>query len=108
MIDAGKFLGRAVRDSSAIFEQDDARGEQKRFAKIVGDKDDGFAEASCEGAEFTLKLGASDGIKSAKRLVHQENAWFSSEGARDADALTLSTRQLVRAAIAVLCRFETD
>src|SRR6266851_5504219 len=108
MINAGKFLRRGVSAYSAIFKEDDARGEQERFAKIVGDKDDGLAEAAREGAEFTLKLGAGDGIESAKRLVHQENGRVGGEGAGDADALALAAGELVRAAIAVFCRFETD
>jgi len=108
MINAGKFLRRGVSDYSAIFEKDDARGEQERFAKIVGDKDDGFAETASEGAEFTLKLGAGDGIESAKGFVHQENGRVDGEGTGNADALALAARKFVGAATAVLCRFETD
>src|SRR5216684_1933628 len=81
MIDAGKFLGRGVSDDSAIFEKNDARGEDERFAKVVGDKDDGFAETAGEGAEFALKLGAGDGIESAERLVHEENGRIGGKGA---------------------------
>src|SRR4029077_7252198 len=103
-IEAGKFLRRAVRDNSAIFEEDDSRGEQECFAKIVGDKDDGLAETASEGAEFTLKLGAGDGIESAERLVHQENGRVGGKGAGDADALALAAREFVWAALAVLCR----
>jgi len=90
MIDAGKFLRRGVSDDSSIFEKNDARGEEERFAKIVGDKDDGLAETAREGAEFALKLGAGDGIESTKGLVHQENGRVGGEGASDADALTLA------------------
>jgi len=108
MIDAGKFLWRGVGDDTAAFEEDDARGEQERFAKVVSDKNDGFAEAARESAEFTLKLGTGDGIKGSKGLVHQENGRVGGEGASDADALTLAAGELVRAAIAVFCRFETD
>ena len=108
MIDAGKFLRGGVNDDAAAFEEDDARGEQERFAKIVGDKDNGLAEAASEGAEFTLKLGAGDRIESAKGLVHQENGRVDGEGTGNADALALAARKFVRAATAVLCRFETD
>ena len=108
MIDAGKFLWRGVGDDTSAFEEDDAGGEQERFAKIVGDKDDGFAEAAGQGAEFALKLGACDGVESAEGLVHQENRRVGGEGASDADALTLAAGELVRSAIAVFCRFETD
>ena len=108
VIDAGKFLRRAVSDNSAIFEEDDSRGEQECFAKIVGDKHDGFAETAREGAEFALKLGAGNGIESAKGLVHQENGRVGGEGASDADPLTLAAGEFVRSAMAVLCRFKTD
>src|SRR5712664_3965273 len=101
MIDAGKFLRRGVSDDSAIFEKNDARGEKERFAKVVGDKDDGFAETAGEGAEFPLKLGAGDGIESAERLVHEENGRIGGKGASDADALTLAAGEFVRSAIAV-------
>src|SRR6267143_1301891 len=99
MIDAGKFLRRGVSDDSAIFEKNDARGEKERFAKVVGDKDDGFAETAGEGAEFALKLGAGDGIESAERLVHEENGRIGGKGASDADALTLAAGEFVRTAI---------
>ena len=108
MVDFGKFLRRAVNDNSAIFEKDDARGEQERLAKVVGDKNDGFAETAREGAEFTLKLGAGDGVEGAKGLVHQENGRVGGKGPGDADALALAAGELVRSAIAVFCRFETD
>ena len=108
MIDAGKFLRRGVSDDSAIFEKNDARGEKERFAKVVGDKDDGFAETAGEGAEFALKLGAGDGVESAERLVHEENGRIGGKGASDADTLTLAAGEFVRSAIAVFCRFQTD
>jgi len=58
--------------------------------QIVSDEDDGFAEAAGEGAEFALELGASNGIKRAKGLVHQQDGRIGSEGAGDADALALA------------------
>src|SRR5260370_41354931 len=80
MIDAGKFLRRGVSHDSAIFEKNDARGEEERFAKVVGDKDDGFAETAGDRAEFALKLGAGDGIESAERLVHEEAGGIGGQG----------------------------
>jgi hypothetical protein len=108
MVDFGKFLRRAVNDNSAIFEKDDARGEQERLAKVVGDKNNGFAETARKGAEFTLKLGAGNGIQCAKGLIHQENGRVGGKGSGDADALPLAAGELVRSAIAVFCRFEAD
>jgi hypothetical protein len=108
MVDSGKFLRRAVSDNSPIFEEDDARGEQERLAKVVGDKNNGFPETARESAKFTLKLSAGDGIESAKGFIHQENGWVGGKGPGDADALALAAGELVRAAIAVFCRFKTD
>jgi len=107
MINTGKFLRSGLGDDATVLQKDDARGEQERLAKVVGDKNDGFVETAREGAEFTLKLGAGDGIEGAKGLIHQENGRVGGEGPGDADALALAAGELVRAAITVFCRFET-
>jgi hypothetical protein len=96
MIDARKFPRSGVGDDASTFEKYDARGEEQRFAKVVGDEDDGLAEAAREGAEFALKLGAGDGIERAEGFVHQENGRVGGEGASDADALALTAGKLVR------------
>jgi hypothetical protein len=108
MVDSRKFLRSGLGDDATVLQKDDARGEQERLAKVVGDKNNGFAKTAREGAEFTLKLGAGDGVEGAKGLVHQENGRVGGKGARDANALALPAGELVRAAIAVFCRFETD
>jgi hypothetical protein len=108
MIDSGKLLRRAVSDNPAIFKEDYAGGEQERFAKIVGNENDGFAETAREGAEFALKFRAGHGIKSTERLVHQENGRVGRKSASDPDALALAAREFARPATAVLCRFKTD
>jgi hypothetical protein len=64
----------------------------------VRDEDDGFFEAASEGAEFALKLGASDGIEGAERLVHEKDGRVGSEGAGDADALALAAGKFARTA----------
>src|SRR5258708_40111445 len=96
MIDARKFLRSGVGDDASAFEKYDAGGEEQRFAKIVGDEDDGLAEAAREGAEFALKLGAGDGVERAEGLVHQENGRVGGEGASDADAVAPTAGKLVR------------
>jgi hypothetical protein len=92
MIDAEKFLRRGGGDDAAGLEQNDARRQEERFAEIVGDEDDGLAEAASQIAEFALKFGARNGIESAEGLVHQEHRWVCRKSARDADALTLPSR----------------
>jgi hypothetical protein len=98
MIDAGKFLRSGIGDDTAAFQQDYARSEKQRFAKIVGDEDDRLAEAAGEGAEFALKFGAGNGIERAERLIHEEDGRVSGEGAGYADALALAAGEFVRAA----------
>jgi hypothetical protein len=98
MIDARKFLRSGIGNDAAAFEKDNARRQEQRFAKIVGDEDDGLAETAREGAEFALKLCARDGIERTEGLVHQEDGRIGGEGAGDADALALAAREFVRAA----------
>ncbi len=108
MVEAEKFLRGGAGDDAAGFKQDDARGEEKRFAQIVGDEDNGFAEAAGEGAEFALELGASDGIKRAEGLIHEQDGRIGGEGARDADALTLATGEFARMAMREFAGIEAD
>ncbi len=55
------------------FEQGNARSEEKGFAEIMCDEDDGFAEAAGKVAELALKFSAGDGVECAERFVHKEN-----------------------------------
>ncbi len=70
MIDLQKFLWLRGRYDAAGLKKNNARCEQQGFAKVVGDKDDGFAEAAGEIAEFALKVGASYRIERTERFVH--------------------------------------
>ena len=72
------------------------------------DEDDGLAEAAREGAEFTLKLGAGDGVEGAEGFVHQENWRIGGEGAGDADALALAAGKFARATLRVFAWIEAD
>lgn len=86
----------------------DARAKKQGFAKIVGNEDDGFAEAAGERTEFALKLGTSYRIESAKWLVHEKDGRVGGEGTSDADALALTTGEFARAAVGEFGRVETD
>ena len=108
MIEAKKFQWRGAGDNAAGFEQDDAGREEKSFAQIVSDEDDRFAKTVDQRAEFALKLGASDGIESAERFVHQENRWIGGESAGDSYALPLSSRKFARMAMREFARIEAD
>src|SRR5216683_2736276 len=108
MVEAKKLLGPGAGDDTAGFEQDNTRGEEQGFAQIVGDKDNGFAEAAGEGAEFALELGASDGIERAEGLIHQKDGRIGGEGTSDADALALAAGKLARTAMREFAGVEAD
>lgn len=108
MVEAKKFLRCGAGDDAAGFEEDDARGEKQRFAKIVGDENDGLAQAAGEGAEFALKLGAGDGIECAEGLVHEQDRRIGGKGAGDANALTLATGEFAGTAMSEFARIEAD
>ncbi len=98
MVEAEKFPRRSEGDKAAVMEKSDAVAEKKRFADVVSDEDDGFAETASEGAEFALKFGAGDGIEGAERLVHEKDGRVSGESAGDTDALALAAGEFTGAA----------
>jgi hypothetical protein len=65
----------------------------------VRDEEGGGVDAREEGAKHVLHFGAGEGIKSAERLVHEEERGFSGEGAGESDALALASGELVRIAL---------
>ena len=73
MVEAEKVVGGGESDHAAGMEKSYALAEEESFANVVRDEDDGFVEAASKGAELALKFGASDGIESAERLVHEKN-----------------------------------
>ena len=99
MVEAEEIQGRSGCDNAAGLKQDDAGSEEKSFAKIVGDEDDGLAETASKGAEFALKLGAGDGIEGTEGFIHQENGRIGGKGAGDANALTLAAGKFAGAAV---------
>lgn len=108
MIEAKELLWSGAGNDAAGFEQDDARGEKQCFAEIVGDQDDGLAEATGEGAEFALELGAGDGIERAEGLVHEQNGRIGRKGAGNADALALPAGEFAGAAMGEFAGIEAD
>jgi hypothetical protein len=108
MVVAEEFLGGSTGDDAAGFEKNDARGEEERLAEVVSDKDDGFAEAANEAAEFALKLGAGDGIKGTERLIHEQNGRIGGEGAGHADTLALAAGEFAGPAMGKFTWVEAD
>lgn len=108
MLEAEKFGRRGEGDKAAGFKKSDARSKKQSFAEVVSDEDDGFAEAAGEGKEFTLELGASDGIECAKGLIHEKNRRIGGESASDTDALALTAGEFVGTAVGKLGGIEAD
>jgi hypothetical protein len=108
MVEAQEFLGWGRGNDPAGLEQDNARGEQQGFVQIVCDEYDRLAEASSEGAEFLLKLGAGHGIERAKRLVHQQDRRIGGEGAGHANALALAAGEFAGVALREFAGVKAD
>jgi hypothetical protein len=106
--EAKKFLRRGAGHDVTGLEQDNAGSEKQRFTEIMGDEDDGLAEAAGESAEFALKLGAGDGVKCAERLVHQKDGRIGCKSTGDTDALTLASGKFAGAATSEFARIEAD
>ena len=108
MVEVKKFLWRGACNNMAGFEQNDARSEEKSFAKVVSDKDDRFTKTVDQGAKFALKLRARDGIESAEGFVHQENGWIGCESTGNSYALALASGEFARVAMREFARIEAD
>src|SRR5512146_1008362 len=69
-IAGGKELARSIDAAQrAPVHQRDAMAQQQRLAHIMRDKDHGLAQPLLQLFEFSLQLGAGNGIERAKRLV---------------------------------------
>src|SRR4051812_20426852 len=60
------------------------------------DQQDGLPELRLDAAELAAQLPARDRVEGAEGFVHQQHRRVRRERARDADALALPARQLVR------------
>jgi len=108
MIEVNEFTRRGLGHDASGVQEHDTRAEKQSFADIVGDDDDSFGKAAGEIEKSALQFGASNGVESAKRFVHQKNGGIGSEGARDADALALTTGEFAGEARRELRGFETN
>src|SRR5947209_5371214 len=80
VVKAEKFLWRSAGHDASLFEQHDARREEQSFAQIVGDENDGFAEAAGERREFALDFSTSDGIECAEWFIHEQYGRIGRKG----------------------------
>ena len=98
---------RVLQQLAAVHDRD-AVAEADRFLHVVGDQQDGGGELALDRLEVVLRLGADQRVEGAERFVHQQQLRLGGERARDAHALLLSARQLVRVAPGVCRRFELE
>ncbi len=71
-------------------------------AEVVGDEDVRQRELVLQIVEQVDDLGLDRDVERRDRLVGDDQARIERERARDADALALTTRELVRVAVVVL------
>ena len=76
----------------------DAVAHGQRLALVVGDVDEGRAQAPLEPLQLLLELEAELQVEGGQRLVEEEDAWLVDEGAREGDPLLLAAGQLGRCA----------
>ena len=68
----------------------DAVAHRHGLDLVVGDIDDGRAQALMEARDLGASLDAELGIEVGKRLVHQEHCRLAHDGATQCDALALA------------------
>ena len=70
-------------------------GHGQRLALVVGDVDEGDADPSLNGAQLGAHVLAQFQVERRERLVEQQHLGLDGERARDGDALSLASRELV-------------
>ena len=90
------------REHAAAGEHRHPVAHPDRLVDVVGHQHHGLAELGLEPAELVLQPAADDRVDGAERLVHQQHGRVRGERAGDADALALTTGELVRVATGVL------
>ena len=94
--------------SRPLVQDADAIGQRQRLGHVVRDEDDALRDARLNAPELLLQLASRDRIERTERLVHQQHRRIDRQRARDADALTLSARQLVGPPARIRLRREAD
>ena len=74
----------------------DPIAEPQRLVHVMGDEDDGLLRLGLDAADFALQRLAGRRVERAEGLVHEHDVRVGRERARDADALLLAARELVR------------
>ena len=92
-------VGVAELDDLAHVHHRDPRGEDLHDAEVVADEQAGEALLALELLEQVEHLGLHRDVERRGRLVGHEQVGLEGEGAGDADALALTTGELVGVAV---------
>jgi hypothetical protein len=103
---AVKLHRRADLLDPALGHDDDPVGEAHRLHLVVGDEDEGGAEARVKVLQFGAQLGAQFGVEVRQRLVEEEHGRLAHDGAAHGDALALPARERAGLAVEIgsICR----
>ena len=93
---------RAVGNDAPGLQHDDAVGKAQRFQHVVRDHHRGQAQLVVQAPVVLGQAVARQRVERGERLVHENDVRPGRQRARDADALALAARQLVREARAIV------
>ena len=88
--------GAAMLDQSAAVDDRQPVGDPAGLADVVGDEDDGLAQATLQAAELVLELATGDRVERPEGLVHEDEVRVGGQGPGDPHALALPAAELVR------------
>ena len=100
-----EFVGRAEVFEFAVVQHCHVVGERQGLRAVVRDHQSGDAAFSLNFPQFFADRRAAPGVERRERLVKEQNARIRRQGAGDGDALLLTAREFVRAALGK--RFES-
>ncbi len=89
-------LGGAELFDFAAVHDGDAVGHDQGFFLVVGDEDEGYADAVLEALELDLHRPAELGIQGGEGFVEEEDFRSADQGAGEGDALLLAAGELGR------------
>ena len=69
-------IAAAQTDDATVAEDGDALGQPQRLFLVMGDVDDGDAQAPVQLAQFVLQVFAQLLVQGAQGFVHQQDAWL--------------------------------
>src|ERR1700691_1763166 len=94
------FMGSALCDDSSPNQHDDLVSERIHFFTAMSDEENRYPVVLVPLSQIVDQRQLRRTIKRSERLVEQQGAWFSDQGASQCNALALATGDLGRPAIA--------